>query len=234
MTRDTFAICSDPTTPSETLVATLRQWPSPQVRSAIHANPALPADDLILAVYRGSTDALRNPSLPLALLNGGTYEVDQLHHMAEGEATPTVAVERCLWLHIAGAVRYAPRSFLDDLRAWVFTAILGAARWWSDSWYLLADLKFEEQWRSIECDRGDDLGERSGNYVEMCCLWLLGRDIDTAFMLSLFERLLTCDLPDDAAPHVAAVRHAAALLGHEVRRPATDARQISLFDEVAA
>ena len=76
--------------------------------------------------------------------------------------------------------------------------------------------------------------ERSGNYVEMCCLWLLGRNIDTAFMLSLFERLLTCDLPDDAAPHVAAVRHAAALLGHEVRRPATDTRQLSLFGEVAA
>ena len=68
----------------------------------------------------------------------------------------------------------------------------------------------------------------------MCCLWLLGRNIDTAFMLSLFERLLTCDLPDDAAPHVAAVRHAAALLGHEVRRPATDTRQLSLFGEVAA
>ena len=185
-------------------------------------------------MHCGSTDALRNPSLPLVLINGGTYEVDGIGDMDDGKTTPTVAVERCMWLHIAGAVRYAQRSSLDDLRAWVFAAVLGADRWWSDSWYLLADLKFEEQWRSIECDRGDDLGERSGNYVEMCCLWLLGRNIDTAFMLSLFERLLTCDLPDDAAPHVAAVRHAAALLGHEVRRPATDTRQLSLFGEVAA
>lgn len=229
-----FAVCSDPTTPSEILAELLSNGQPPQVKAAIHANPALPADDLILAVHCGSADALRNPSLPLVLLNGGTYEVGGVGHMEDGETTPTAAVERCLWLHLAGAVRYAPRSFLDDLRAWVFAAVLGASRWWQDSWYLLADLKFDERWRLIENDNGDDLGERAGTYVEMCCLWLLGRDIDTAFMLSLFERLLTCDLPDDATPHVAAVRHAAALLGHKIQRPATDTRQLSLFDEVAA
>lgn len=230
-----YAVALNPSTPGSVLLTMLRRdGLLDHERAAILANPSLPTGDLIRAVYRGSTNALGNPSLPLVLLNGGTYEVDKIHHMADGEATPTVAVERCLWLHLAGAVQHAPRSFLDDLRAWVFAAILGASRWWRDSWYLLADLKFEGRWHEIECDHGDDLGEQAGNYVETCCLWLLGRDIDTAFMLSLFERLLTCDLPDGAAPHVAAVRHAAALLGHEVQRPATDPRQLSLFGEVAA
>ena len=64
----------------------------PQVQAAIHANPALPADDLISLCIAALPDALRNPSLPLVLLNGGTYEVGGVGHMEDGETTPTAAV----------------------------------------------------------------------------------------------------------------------------------------------
>ena len=98
-----FATCSDPTTLARPGSAAVQRT-IPTGPAAIHANPALPANDLILAVHCGSTDALRNPSLPLVLINGGTYEVDGIGDMDDGKTTPTVAVERCMWLHIAGAV----------------------------------------------------------------------------------------------------------------------------------
>ena len=63
------------------------------------------------------------------------------------------------------AVRYAQRSSLDDLRAWVFAAVLSADRWWSDSWYLLADLGSRRSGAASDTTAATTSRERSGNYV---------------------------------------------------------------------
>lgn len=221
-----YAAALDPATPGRALLRLVKSSHAHE-RAAALGNPSLPAAVLVREVFRGSLPALYNPALPTLVRAGGDFDVEDSDVTS---VTPARAVLACLLSHLGGAASHAPMRFQPELTAWLAAAAMGASRWYAgDMLDLLCDNLLELidiQDRSAE----DRLGEGARSAVTLAGGHLIGA-LDAPFCLVLYDRLLAAGLPDGAREHMAAVRHAAGLLGLSAQGSAVPREQMALFDE---
>lgn len=232
-----YALCSDPATAPATLAFLATEALSRTERDALYRNPALPFDDLFIALASGKTAALHNPALPLYLVTcptttGETEDGDEI--------TLTGAILRCLAHAISALCKVAPRDGgVDVLRGWLFAALWGALRWYHPETLGIIFGQRQDEWHEVTvglCDgmpAGDRLGGSAEALVYRLACQLVGTG-DVPFVLALADNLAALGVSHDGERHLADVRAAAGLLGCEAPRPVAHPDQLDLFSTEAA